>query len=331
MHSINLQPMSNIRLTVSTYYLNTANKWSELMKTIFVCIGVLILVLGVVAPDVDDTPNHKVDVESNSTVNASAHKIDVKDIEASLSGSDDFLANRELFIDAATNLIRTFGCTKKHFEDIGGFVRSTTVQQRYFIYCGDYNRIDLTILNDTDYSVKTKNGKSRTYQFEGGEDAPPEEIAAKIADLETKVRPIPASDFSANLDQYRQLLALDPTNKRYQSKVSHYEAKAEERLNVQSALTPQQNATVQCRKRLGKWLPQRVAKKIVKKSLKAPWSARFSNYRTQLEEAEQARCDYFITVDVDAKNSFGVMIRNTMTVVVTINPNTKIGKGKIVN
>jgi len=45
----------------------------------------------------------------------------------------------------------------------------------------------------------------------------------KIAVLEKKVRPIPASNAALNLKLYRQLLALDPANARYQKKVAFYE------------------------------------------------------------------------------------------------------------
>ncbi len=47
----------------------------------------------------------------------------------------------------------------------------------------------------------------------------------KIAALEKKVRPVPASNAALNLKLYRQLLALDPDNARYQKKVAFYEAR----------------------------------------------------------------------------------------------------------
>ena len=45
----------------------------------------------------------------------------------------------------------------------------------------------------------------------------------KIAALEKKVKPIPAHKAALNLNLYRQLLALDPGNARYQKKVAFYE------------------------------------------------------------------------------------------------------------
>jgi hypothetical protein len=45
----------------------------------------------------------------------------------------------------------------------------------------------------------------------------------KIAALEKEVKPIPAHKAALNLKLYRQLLALDPANARYQKKVAFYE------------------------------------------------------------------------------------------------------------
>lgn len=45
----------------------------------------------------------------------------------------------------------------------------------------------------------------------------------KIAVLEEKVKPVPASDAGLNLKLYRQLLELDPENPRYHKKVAFYE------------------------------------------------------------------------------------------------------------
>lgn len=47
----------------------------------------------------------------------------------------------------------------------------------------------------------------------------------KIADLEARVRPIPASNAALNLKLYRQLLELDPVNAEYRDKVAFYEAR----------------------------------------------------------------------------------------------------------
>jgi hypothetical protein len=47
----------------------------------------------------------------------------------------------------------------------------------------------------------------------------------KIAALEKKVKPVPASNAALNLKLYRQLLELNPDNTRYQKKVAFYEAR----------------------------------------------------------------------------------------------------------
>ena len=50
----------------------------------------------------------------------------------------------------------------------------------------------------------------------------------RIATLERKVRKIPAARAKENLKIYKQLLALDPQNPRYEKKVAHYTQKAKE-------------------------------------------------------------------------------------------------------
>jgi len=46
--------------------------------------------------------------------------------------------------------------------------------------------------------------------------------SALIANLEKKIRAIPAEDFAANLDGYKRLLRLSPGNARYRQKVAYY-------------------------------------------------------------------------------------------------------------
>lgn len=46
---------------------------------------------------------------------------------------------------------------------------------------------------------------------------------SRIAELEERVRPVPASNAQLNLKLYRELLELAPHNERYQQKVAHYE------------------------------------------------------------------------------------------------------------
>jgi hypothetical protein len=57
----------------------------------------------------------------------------------------------------------------------------------------------------------------------------------KIAALEKKVRPIPASNAALNLKLYRQLLALAPDNSRYQKKVAFYEARLAQQKKAREA------------------------------------------------------------------------------------------------
>ena len=54
-----------------------------------------------------------------------------------------------------------------------------------------------------------------------------EDRRRKIAALEKKVKPVPASNAALNLKLYRQLLELDPSNARYQKKVAFYEERLE--------------------------------------------------------------------------------------------------------
>ena len=53
--------------------------------------------------------------------------------------------------------------------------------------------------------------------------------SALIADLEKKIRGIPAENVAANLEGYQRLLKLAPENMRYQRKVEYYSARLEER------------------------------------------------------------------------------------------------------
>ena len=52
--------------------------------------------------------------------------------------------------------------------------------------------------------------------------------SALIANLEKKIRAIPAEDFAANLNGYKRLLKLSPGNSRYRKKVAYYSARLKE-------------------------------------------------------------------------------------------------------
>jgi hypothetical protein len=47
---------------------------------------------------------------------------------------------------------------------------------------------------------------------------------SKIKELEAKVKPIPAYKVDENLELYKKLMELDPTNQKYKNKVAHYSA-----------------------------------------------------------------------------------------------------------
>ena len=257
-----------------------------------------------------------------------------RSIEEAVEKSDDYLAHKGLFISAAHHLLADFRCTREHLSENGGFTRSSSASSRYFTYCGDYRRIDLQMINDTEYSLMRKDEQPRNYTYNDDAAASQEQVAARIAELEERVRPIPASDFSANLEIYRQLLALDPNNERYQAKVSHYEAMdAEDEKKYATPVEEPINGSKRiqfCQAQITDWLTHNTSKKSIKETLKAPRSAKFSNYQTQFMKAERGRCDYLVTVNVDVQNSFGATIRNSVSVVVAINPRTKRGVGVVV-
>jgi hypothetical protein len=75
----------------------------------------------------------------------------------------------------------------------------------------------------------------------------------KIAALENEVRPVPVSNAALNLKLYRQLLALDPDNPRYQKKVAFYEdrlaqqKKADQARAVRAAKAKRRQAWEQAR------------------------------------------------------------------------------------
>ncbi len=254
--------------------------------------------------------------------------------EAAIERSDDFLVHRVLFLDAAMKLKADFSCAATHLENNGGFVRSAETSGRYFTYCGDYDRIDLTIIDDATYTLKKQSGTERRYARKDAPAKSDDDVAKKIAELEAKVRPIPAYDFSANLEIYRQLLVLDPANEQYRSKVSHYTAmdKADEKRRLEKpALAATTPAALDCDEAISEWLTHNIAKNAIKRELKAPRTARFSNYRTSFVAANAGRCDYLVSVDVDAQNSFGALIRKKMTAAVSIDPATTLGAGAVVD
>jgi hypothetical protein len=84
----------------------------------------------------------------------------------------------------------------------------------------------------------------------------------KIEALENKVKPVPVSNAALNLKLYRQLLALDPDNSRYQKKVAVYEdrlakqKKADQERAIRSAKAKQRQAWERAREGRNKKLRQ---------------------------------------------------------------------------
>lgn len=84
----------------------------------------------------------------------------------------------------------------------------------------------------------------------------------KIESLENEVKPVPVSNAALNLKLYRQLLALDPDNLRYQKKVALYEErltqkkKADEERAIRAAKAKQQQAWERAREGRNKELRQ---------------------------------------------------------------------------
>jgi hypothetical protein len=84
----------------------------------------------------------------------------------------------------------------------------------------------------------------------------------KIEALENEVKPVPGGNAALNLKLYRQLLALDPENSRYQKKVAFYEdrlakqQKAQQERAIRSAKAKRRQAWDQAREGRNKQLRQ---------------------------------------------------------------------------
>ena len=63
---------------------------------------------------------------------------DVTDVEALISGSDDFQKYRSAFAQAAQSLVSSGRCREADFREWGGWIKSTNNRNQpiYFIYCG---------------------------------------------------------------------------------------------------------------------------------------------------------------------------------------------------
>ncbi|HXV73874.1 MAG TPA: hypothetical protein VD713_04010 [Sphingomonadales bacterium] len=74
-----------------------------------------------------------------------------RDLEEAISHSDDFGRYKAAFLKATQDLIQSKKCSISDFEEMGGWVKSTTTyndEPVYFIYCGGLavtNRIYLDV------------------------------------------------------------------------------------------------------------------------------------------------------------------------------------------
>ncbi len=64
---------------------------------------------------------------------------------ALIRGSDDYQKYKGAFVKATEALLASGRCTKAHFKEMGGWVKSSTYggSPIYFTYCGDYRKIYL--------------------------------------------------------------------------------------------------------------------------------------------------------------------------------------------
>lgn len=141
-----------------------------------------------------------------------------------------------------------------------------------------------------------------------------------IAALEQKVAPVPASDAQTNLRLYKQLLMLAPENSRYRQKVEAYASTHSRADPKPKSLAAVAIPSSKCAENVTDWLTHNAAKRAIKDILKAPRTARFSDYRTAFVGTEGALCIYAVRVTVDSQNGFGAMLRSDMTSAVTVDP-----------
>jgi len=103
-----------------------------------------------------------------------------------IAKSDDFLAHKVLFLDAAENLKIDFACTRKHFADNAGFARSASTAKRYFTYCGNNDRIDLTIIDETEYYINRNGSARRQYSVKQVENRPSKKLSSGLQNLKPR-------------------------------------------------------------------------------------------------------------------------------------------------
>jgi hypothetical protein len=64
---------------------------------------------------------------------------------ALVGGSDDFRIYKDAFVRATDALLASGRCTRAHFSEMGGWVKSSSYMDQpvYFTYCGSYRKIYL--------------------------------------------------------------------------------------------------------------------------------------------------------------------------------------------
>ena len=64
---------------------------------------------------------------------------------ALIAGSDDYRIYKCVFVKATDELLASGRCTRGHFSEMGGWVKSSSYSDQpvYFTYCGSYRKIYL--------------------------------------------------------------------------------------------------------------------------------------------------------------------------------------------
>ncbi len=72
--------------------------------------------------------------------------------------SDDYDRHKVGFLKMANRLINQRECTEAHFDEMGGFTRSTKWENAYFTYCGavgtNSNKVYVLVKPDGEYAIR---------------------------------------------------------------------------------------------------------------------------------------------------------------------------------
>jgi hypothetical protein len=131
-----------------------------------------------------------------------------------------------------------------------------------------------------------------------------ENLEERTEVLLAEVRALPASEVERNMLGYAELVAMNPNDSFFQQKYEHYKSEydvIQQRLRAERTCAGTSMST-----EAGLY-----AKEIVKRSLKAPRTAKFP---WVVEGRHLGNCRFLVASYVDAENSFGAMIRTNYTV-----------------